>query len=437
MKINKILQNLDIQALNAMQQEVLKQSQTQKELVLLSPTGSGKTLAFLLPLIQHLERDKQGVQAICIVPTRELALQIEAVFKAMKTPFKVNTCYGGHSVKTEMNNFSTPSALLIGTPGRLKFHIEQKSFDPSTVTSLVIDEFDKALELGFTQDMDYIINSFKNLSFKILTSATKLSKIPAFTQLKQTKELDFLHIEKQQPQITYSKVVCKSTEKLEDLIKLLAKIGKDTILIFCNHRDAVDRISQTLAKNKVANSAFHGGLLQEDRQRALMKFKNGSCNILISTDLGARGLDIPEIGHVIHYQMPQNQDTFIHRNGRTARMKAKGKVYLILSELDNELSYIDQDIPLEILKNNTVINNKTDFQTIYISAGKKDKINKVDIVGYLIKTAGLTKEDIGLIDLRDNQAFIAIKSQRVKALLTNLQDTKIKNKKVKIALARN
>ncbi len=437
MKISKILSNLDIQELNAMQHQALDKSQSSSELVVLSATGSGKTLAFLLPIISKLDPNKTGVQAICLVPTRELALQIESVFKSMKTPFKVNACYGGHSVKTELNNFSVPSALLIGTPGRIKFHLEQNSFDPKSVTSLVIDEFDKALEFGFTNDMSYIIDCFENLNFKMLTSATKLSSIPSFTKIKNPLEINFLDSQVQQPQLSFSKIVCKSTEKLEDLVKLLAKIGKDTVLIFCNHRDAVDRISQTLTKNKVANSAFHGGLDQEDRQRALMRFRNGSCNILISTDLGSRGLDIPEIGHVIHYQVPENKDTFTHRNGRTARMKAKGKVYLIISELDQELQYIPQDLPLEDLSGKALIDNKTDFQTIYISAGKKDKINKVDIVGFLIKTAGLNKEDIGLIDLRDTQAFIAIKSNKVKALLRNVKDSKIKNKKVKIDVARS
>jgi len=300
----------------------------------------------------------------------------------------------------------------------------------------VIDEFDKALEMGFQDDMDYIIQSFDHLKFRLLTSATALKKIPAFTGIENPTILKFLKSEAIQPQLTFSKVVCPAEEKLEAVIQLIGKIGKDTILVFCNHRDAVARISETLTNKGVANGAFHGGLLQEDRERALMKFRNRSCHILISTDLAARGLDIPEIGHVIHYQIPEKEDAFIHRNGRTARMKAKGKVYIMVTD-EEQYSFIDADMPIEQLKGTYTIDNTTDFKTIYISAGKKDKVNKVDIVGYLIKTGGLQKEDIGLIDVRDTQAFVAVRTAKIKPLLRTLENTRLKNKKVKIAVAKD
>lgn len=431
-----ILKKLEIAALNAMQLQTLQTAQTKNNLVLLSPTGSGKTLAFLLPIVQQLNPAVRGVQAVILVPTRELALQIETVFKKMGTTFKINACYGGHSTRTELNNLSSPPAVLVGTPGRVAFHIEENSFDTASVQSYVIDEFDKALEMGFQDDMDYIIQSFDHLKFRMLTSATALKKIPEFTGIEDPTTLKFLQSEAIQPQLTFSKVVCPAEEKLEAVIQLIGKIGKDTILVFCNHREAVARISETLTNKGVANGAFHGGLLQEDRERALMKFRNRSCHILISTDLAARGLDIPEIGHVIHYQIPEKEDAFIHRNGRTARMKAKGKVYIMVTN-EEQYSFIDPDMPIEQLKGNYTIDNRTDFKTIYISAGKKDKVNKVDIVGYLIKTGGLQKEDIGLIEVKDTQAFVAVQTAKIKPLLQKLKDTRLKNKKVKIAVAKD
>lgn len=432
----KILQNLNIKALNEMQDKTFNASLTNNNIVLLSPTGSGKTLAFLLSIVARLDAKIKGVQAVIIVPSRELALQIETVFKKMGTSFKINACYGGHSTRTELNNLSSPPAVLVGTPGRVAFHIEENSFNVETVTSYVIDEFDKALEMGFQDDMDYIINSFDNIDFRMLTSATALLKIPDFTGISNPDVLNFLDKNENQPTLSFSKVVSAAEEKLEVLIQLLGKIGKDTVLIFCNHRDAVDRISETLTKKGVANGAFHGGLDQEDRERALMKFRNKSSHILISTDLAARGLDIPEIGHVIHYQIPEKEATFIHRNGRTARMKASGKVYVMVTK-EEDISFIDNDMPIEVLKQNYKIDNKTDFKTIYISAGKKDKVNKVDIVGYLIKTGGLNKENIGLIDVRDKQSFVAISSYKIKPLLAKLENTKLKNKKVKIDVAKD
>ncbi|WP_060872803.1 DEAD/DEAH box helicase [Myroides odoratus] len=431
-----ILKKLEIAALNEMQLQTLQTAQAKNSMVLLSPTGSGKTLAFLLPIVQRLNPAVKGVQAVILVPTRELALQIETVFKKMGTAFKINACYGGHSTRTELNNLSSPPAVLVGTPGRVAFHIEENSFDTAQVQSYVIDEFDKALEMGFQDDMDYIIQSFDHLKFRMLTSATALKKIPAFTGIENPTILKFLKSEAIQPQLTFSKVVCPAEEKLEAVIQLIGKIGKDTILVFCNHRDAVARISETLTNKGVANGAFHGGLLQEDRERALMKFRNRSCHILISTDLAARGLDIPEIGHVIHYQIPEKEDAFIHRNGRTARMKAKGKVYIMVTD-EEQYSFIDADMPIEQLKGTYTIDNTTDFKTIYISAGKKDKVNKVDIVGYLIKTGGLQKEDIGLIDVRDTQAFVAVRTAKIKPLLRTLENTRLKNKKVKIAVAKD
>jgi len=269
-----ILRKLEITALNEMQSKTYQVAQKKNNIVLLSPTGSGKTLAFLLPLVQRLNPAIKDVQAVILVPTRELAMQIETVFKKMGTPFKINACYGGHSTKTELNNLASPPAVLVGTPGRVAFHIEENSFNTETVHSYVIDEFDKALEMGFQEDMDYIINSFDRLEFRMLTSATALKKIPEFTGIENPENLKFLQTEEIKPKLTFSKVVCPAEEKLEAVIQLIGKIGKDTILVFCNHRDAVARISETLTKKGVANGAFHGGLLQEERERALMKFRN-------------------------------------------------------------------------------------------------------------------------------------------------------------------
>ncbi len=435
MEITKILQNLNIETLNVMQSEVLAASEKKDNIILLSPTGSGKTLAFLLPILSKLQENITTVQAVVIVPSRELALQIEDVFKKMRTSFKINTCYGGHSTKIEVNNFKNPPAILVGTPGRIAFHIRENNISVKNVSSFVLDEFDKALEMGFQNDMEFIIQSFKKVSFRMLTSATNLKKIPDFTGIENPERIQFLKNEEAIPDLSFKKVVSKSEEKLETVIKLVGKIGKETVVIFCNHRDAVDRISEVLTKKGVSNGCFHGGLEQADRERALMKFRNKSSRVLITTDLAARGLDIPEIGHVIHYQIPDKEDAFIHRNGRTARMKAKGTVYVMITN-EEHFDFIDLDMEIEDLSGKYKIENATDFKTIYISAGKKDKVNKVDIVGYLIKTGGLNKDDIGLIEVKDNQSFVAVSSYKIKSLLSSLENTKLKNKKVKIDLAR-
>ena len=434
MELQKIYQNLQIQDMNQMQKSAYKASENEKDLLLLSPTGSGKTLAFLFPVLRNLKKENSGIQAMILVPSRELALQIEQVFKSMGTDFKVSVCYGGHDKKIEVNNLIEAPALLIGTPGRIAYHLKNDNFDATTIKTLVLDEFDKSLEFGFHDDMSLIISEMPLLSQRILTSATAMTEIPSFTGLHNEETVDFLKVLEIKPDFQLRKVITTSEEKLETLFNLLCKIGNRRTLIFCNHRDAVDRISALLKEKGISRETFHGGMEQDERERALLKFKNDSSRILITTDLASRGLDIPEVESIVHYQLPPKEDAFIHRNGRTARMNAKGFVYLIMTE-DENFPFIKKNTPEEKLTQDYKMPARTPFLTIYISAGKKDKVNKVDIVGFLIKKGGLEKDDIGLIEVKDTTSYVAVNRQKVVALLKTLGDQRLKNKKLKIEIA--
>ena len=299
---------------------------------------------------------------------------------------------------------------------------------------LVLDEFDKSLEFGFQEDMAFIVSTMSNLQQRILTSATAMDAIPTFAGLKDEKILSFLKTQEVKPILHFRKVETTAEEKLETLFKLICKIGDKRTLIFCNHRDAVDRISELLKQKGIEREVFHGGLEQDERERALLKFRNDSSRVLITTDLAARGLDIPEVESIVHYQLPPKEDAFIHRNGRTARMNAKGFVYLIMSE-DEDFPFIKNDIAVESLVERYKIPQKTPFQTIYISAGKKDKVNKVDIVGYLIKKGKLNKDEVGLIEVKDNTSFVAVDRKKIQDCLIHLSKERLKNKKVKIEVA--
>ena len=420
--------------MNQMQKSAYKTSENENDLLLLSPTGSGKTLAFLFPVLRNLKKENSGIQAMILVPSRELALQIEQVFKSMGTDFKVSVCYGGHDKKIEVNNLIESPALLIGTPGRIAYHLKNGNFDATTIKTLVLDEFDKSLEFGFHDDMSLIISEMPLLSQRILTSATAMTEIPAFTGLNNEATVDFLKVLEIKPDFQLRKVITTSEEKLETLFQLLCKIGYKRTLIFCNHRDAVDRISELLKEKGISRETFHGGMEQDERERALLKFKNDSSRILITTDLASRGLDIPEVESIVHYQLPPKEDAFIHRNGRTARMNAKGFVYLIMTE-DENFPFIKKNTPEEKLTQDYKMPSRTPFLTIYISAGKKDKVNKVDIVGFLIKKGELEKDDIGLIEVKDTTSYVAVNRQKVVALLKKLDNQRLKNKKLKIEIA--
>ncbi|GAA4210923.1 DEAD/DEAH box helicase [Pedobacter jeongneungensis] len=432
--IENALKKLNISALNEMQEASLQAAKTGKDLILIAPTGSGKTLAFLLPLLSNLKNGVKGVQALVLVPSRELALQIEQVFKQMGTSFKVNCCYGGHAVRIEKNNLAHPPAVLIGTPGRIAYHLEHQNFDESFIETLVLDEFDKSLEFGFESDMSYIIGSLLSLKQRILTSATKMEEIPAFVKINNPVEVDFSKNIKAKPDLKLKKITAPADEKLDYLFRLLSKIGDKNTLVFCNHRETVDRISDLLFENGLGHDVFHGGMEQFDREKALLKFRNGSHRILITTDLAARGLDIPEVEHIVHYQLPYTEDAYIHRNGRTARMHAKGTAYAILTTEEN-YKYLPEDIEEEVLSDKYKLPEASDWVTLYLAHGKKDKINKIDIVGLFLQKGNLAKEDLGLIEVKDTTSYVAIKRGKVEKLLKDLSGEKIKGKKLKLEIA--
>ena len=417
-----------------MQKSIYKASENETDVVLLSPTGSGKTLGFLFPVLRNLKSDVKGIQTLILVPARELALQIEQVFKSMGTDFKVSVAYGGHDKKIEINNLIEAPAVLIGTPGRIAYQLKNENFNPGTINTLVLDEFDKALELGFQEDMEYIIGSLNGLSQRFLTSATVMDNIPKFVELNNEKTVNFLKENAAKPNIQLKKVMTTPEEKLNTLFQLICKIGNKRTLIFCNHRDAVDRISELLREKGIQRETFHGGMEQDERERALLKFRNDSARILITTDLASRGLDIPEVESIVHYQLPPKEDAFIHRNGRSARMNAKGFAYLIMTE-DENFPFIKSNTPEENVSESNRVPERTPNQTIYISAGKKDKVNKVDIVGYLIKKGGLGKDDIGLIEVKDTTSYVAVNRKKTIELLKQLANEKLKGKKVKIEIA--
>jgi superfamily II DNA/RNA helicase len=430
------LENLSIMLLNPMQEAAVAAIDTRRDLVLLSPTGSGKTVAFLLPLLTRLQADRKQVQALVLAPSRELALQIEEVFKRMQTGFKVNCCYGGHNIQTEINNLSEPPALLIGTPGRVIDHLDRGSLDLSGVETLILDEFDKSLEFGFQAQMEYAITRMPALQQRILTSATDIAEIPKFVGIKAPQRLDFLAQRETVEKLQILQVNSPDVDKLETLLQLICFLGEQAMIVFLNHREAVERVGQFLDEQGIMNDHFHGGLDQNMRERTLTKFRNGSCRILVATDLAARGLDIPEIASVIHYHLPLNEDAFTHRNGRTARMHAEGAAYIILGPDEYLPPYVSGFLPVQRLPEQLVLPTQPAWATLYISKGKKAKINKVDIVGFLSKKGQLDKDDLGLIMVKDDCAYAAVKRDKIRDVIRLCKDEKLKGIKVILQIAK-
>ena len=418
-----------------MQEASLEANASNDSVILLADTGSGKTLAFLLTVAQLLKKEKQVCQALIIVSSRELALQIEQVFKKMGTGVKITCCYGGHLRETEENNLKQAPLLIVGTPGRLADHIRRGNILTSHIETLVLDEFDKSLEQGFEAEMLFIISSLPALKKRILTSATVAVEIPDFVGLKNPVEINFLTGEKSES-LAVQMVRSADVDKSKTLFDLICTLGNRSTIVFCNQREFVEEVSHFLKDKGIVNVFYHGAMEQQERDIALCKFRNGSSNLLVTTDLAARGLDIPNIRYIVHYQLPTSQESFIHRNGRTARMEASGTAILLLAPHETIPAYIQPE-PTEIsLLDNAPLPAKPDWTTFYVSAGKKDKVNKIDIVGFLTNKGRLKKEDIGLIEVKDFFSFVAVRKSKASATLQLIKEERIKNKKVKIDIAK-
>ena len=428
--IARALSNTGIAALNEMQQAVLDAGTT-KDLLLLSPTGSGKTLAFLLPLLTTLTEEEKKIQALIIAPSRELAIQIETVFRSLGAGYKVNCCYGGHPLRIESRSLEHPPTVLIGTPGRILDHLDRGKIQLDGVRTWVLDEFDKSLELGFLDEMKKIASHLPNVRRRVLTSATEAVEVPDFVGMRRPIRLSFLKGTKEVKGLTLRVVKSPVKDKLETLYKLLGELKGESSLVFCNYRETVERVSDYLTKMGVENGCFHGGMEQLDRERALAYFRNGSITVFISTDLASRGLDIADVKHVIHYHLPINEEAYVHRNGRTARMHAEGDAYLILNETETVPEYVTREPDEFFLPNVVKKPVVSEWKTIVINRGKRDKLSKKDVVGFLFQKGGLDKEDLGIVEIKESCAFAAVKREKVKGLLARIRDEKIKNMRAK------
>ncbi len=433
---NNILLNLGIENLNEMQINAQEAILSHNNVLLLSPTGSGKTLAFLLPIFEMLKPEILSTQCLILVPSRELGLQIEQVWKKMVTDYKVNVCYGGHSIETEIRNLSNPPAVLIGTPGRIADHIDRGTFRLDKIETLILDEFDKSLQLGFHEQMSFIINKLIKVNKRVLVSATSDIEIPKYTRVVNPMILDFIPEHETRTNLSIRMVASKEKDKIGSLFNLICSLKSQSAIIFCNHRDAAERISDTLNEKGIYSTYYHGGMDQDERERALIQFRNGSVSYLVTTDLASRGLDIPEMKHVIHYHLPSKEDEFTHRNGRTARMLASGTAYIVAHESEKKMDYVDYAMKTHKVDDSNMLPKPPEFQTIYISGGKKNKLNKIDIVGFFSQKGKLEKDDLGLIEVKDFTSFAAVKFNKLKDLLNAIKDEKMKGKKYKIEVAR-
>lgn len=437
--IERILTKLHINELNDMQNDAFDAIlHTDNDVIILSPTGSGKTLAYLLPVSQLADAQSDNVQVLVIVPGRELALQSDTVLKNMGSGLRSCGCYGGRPAMEEHKTLKqVKPQVIFGTPGRLNDHIDKENISPYGIRYVVIDEFDKCLEMGFHDEMARLMKKLPGVRRRILLSATDAEQIPNFVRLARAEKLDYLIEEEQVTErIRLYEVNSPSKDKLDTLNQLLRSFGDSSSIVFLNYRDSVERTADYLRRSGFSASHFHGGMEQKLREDALYKFSNGSSNIFVSTDLASRGLDIPDIDNIVHYHLPQSEDGYIHRVGRTARWESEGRAFFLLGPDEYIPEFVEGDVETFDIPDNLPQPALPKMATIYIGKGKKDKISKGDIVGYLCKKGGLEPNEIGRIDVKDRYTYAAVMRQKVSQVLKMTRGEKIKGIKTIVEIVK-
>ena len=429
-KQTNILEKLSIEKHKSMQEEAQDVILSNPEIVLLSPTGTGKTLAFLLPIIAELDINCPEVQVLIVVPSRELAIQIEQVIREMGTGYKANAVYGGRAGSKDKTEIKHRPAILIGTPGRIADHLRRENFSSEFVSTLVLDEFDKSLEIGFEVEMKDILALLPKVQKKILTSATQEVEIPKFVGLTNPVVIDYLH--EGNSQLKVKTVLSTSPDKLETLAELLCHLGNQPGIVFCNFKDTIQDVSDFLNYHNIGHGLFYGGMEQKDRERALIKFRNGTHQLIVATDLAARGIDVPEIKFIIHFQLPLRSHEFTHRNGRTARMFNDGTAYVIKGKNETLPDFVENAEIEEIQK--APIPSPSIWKTLFVSGGRKDKISKGDIAGLFIKQGTLSNDQIGTIEIKTDCAFVAVHATEVNRLIKLIDNSRLKSKKVRVTV---
>lgn len=430
-----VSERLGIESLNPMQVRMKDAASENRDIMLLSPTGTGKTLAFMLVVLKLLKPSTGRVQAVVIAPSRELVLQIAGIARSLARDFKITALYGGHNATDESNSLQAGTDMLVATPGRLLDHIRRRNIDVMPTRLLVLDEFDKSLELGFEDEMKRILGHMKNISRTVLTSATPIESLPEFVRLTDPQKISYLQQTREvRSRMKVHEVRADSRDKLDSLLRLLLSVSAERAIIFVNYRESAERVYEYLKRNGADCALYHGALDQTEREKSIAKFNNGSRPVLVATDLASRGLDIEGVDAIVHYHQPLTQEAYTHRNGRTARVDRTGDIYLLAGPDEELKPFVKADDvePLPELKSKF---RNARWETLHIAEGRKEKLSRGDIAGFLIKEGGLNPDEVGKIDIYDHYALVAVPRQKAAELVKSLANVRLKGRKRRMRIA--
>ena len=465
--IIKALYNLNYTIPSKVQEEVIPRLLKKEDVIVKSKTGSGKTASFGIPICENIDIENNNVQALIVVPTRELALQVKDEISNIGRLKKIrcSAIFGKQPIKEQIRELKQRVHIVVATPGRIIDHIGRNTINLDDIKYFIIDEADKMLNKGFIEDMEFILNKIPKNSAKGLFSATIDDDIQYICDkyLKVSNILDIKYNELfDKKQIIENKIKSSENDKYKNLKSIIYMENPTSLIIFCNTKDKVKKLYENMKKDGFLVEELHGDMSQDKRIFVIKDFKNNKFNILISTDVAARGIHIDDISLVINYDVPRDKENYIHRIGRTGRKDSYGKAITIFTDKDdkyiNEIeAYLGYEIKVleelkiddiakgkikfekkskEVLKNrkNKIIekNIHSEVTKIYINAGKKKKIRVIDIVGAFSNLPGINNEDIGVVEVQDLCSYVDILNYKGEELVKKYKEISIKKKMVKL-----
>jgi len=435
------IKSLDYLEMTTIQAQSLPAIIEGKDLLAQAKTGSGKTAAFGIGLLNKIETQEYKTQALVLCPTRELADQVSKEIRRLARTIpntKILTLCGGSPFGPQLGSLEHQPHIVVGTPGRILKHIEKASLKLADLQTLVLDEADRMLDMGFYDDIMHIIDMTPHKRQTLLFSATYPEQIQEISHAIQTDPLEVrvesLHDNSKIKQIFYE---IEKGDRTRTLTSLLEHYRPESTVVFCNRKQQCQELADELWQQGFHALALHGDLEQKERNQVLVQFSNKSSSILIATDVASRGLDIKDLQAVINFELSPDPEIYIHRIGRTGRagneglalsifMASEAKKVNLIEEYQKSTVRIDS---LSTLKNRENFKLSPPMVTLCINGGRKDKVRAGDILGALTANTNLPGKQIGKIDIFDHLAFVAIERQIAKQALKVLSEGKIKGRK--------
>nr|WP_245402538.1 DEAD/DEAH box helicase [Psychrobacillus psychrodurans] len=449
------------------QQKVIPVVLEKQDVLVKSKTGSGKTASFATPLCELVDWEENKPQALVLTPTRELAVQVQEDITNIGRYKRIKglALYGKSPFARQKLALKQKTHIIVGTPGRVLDHIEKGTLDVSKIEYLVIDEADEMLNMGFLEQVESIIKLLPKTRTTMLFSATLSEQIKKLSSkyMKQAVSIEIDASEENAPNIEHVKYVVVEELKLSLLEKLTIVENPDSCIIFCRTKERVEQLVDVLDEKGYTADKIHGGMMQEDRFEVMDDFRKGEFRYLIATDVAARGIDIDDITHVIHYDVPLEQESYVHRTGRTGRAGRSGKSIMLATPFEDKFvreieTFIGFEIPAEsepikedVVKSRASFDEKMQEQPevkkskgeqlnmnitkLYFNGGKKKKIRAVDFVGTIAKIEGVSADDIGIITIQDTVSYVEILNGKGPLVLKKMRNTTVKGKLLKVHIA--